>query len=271
MPPIVNVGAGGTGGWSSSTIVTGARSCLPSFAHRTWASETVNCSGGSIAWSSRIGISTSRGASSPLLNRTRVFVRLKSPPVWAEPPEVDTFTLAAPCDPPVRVTRTSAFPGPPSLVKNAGAPNWIIPAPCCGPAGHRAAGSGRTGGSLSIGWPSGVRPCACNSGGSTPCGSLMKASTADSAPASSLASASKLTCTVKASPAFTDDSGTLNVKGCFSCSFPSDPVSVTVKLSFVHAGTSESDDVPATPNHLWNERPPSSASPPASNKSPLAL
>ena len=64
MPPIVKLGGCG-GGVSSSAIVTSAVRCAPSFAQRGCDSESVNVWASSGAWSSRIGISTSRGEASP--------------------------------------------------------------------------------------------------------------------------------------------------------------------------------------------------------------
>ena len=62
--------------------------------------------------SSRIGTSTSRCDVSPFSNRTRVRVGLKSTRECAVPPLVLTITLAAPRDPPLRVTSTNAVPLP---------------------------------------------------------------------------------------------------------------------------------------------------------------
>ena len=67
-------------------------------------------SGDSRVRSSRIGTSTSRGEVSPFSKRTSVRVGLKSTPERAEPPLVLTMTLAAPRDPPLRVTSTNAVP-----------------------------------------------------------------------------------------------------------------------------------------------------------------
>ena len=136
---------------------------MPSRLHRTCASETLKLSGDSAARSSRIGTSTSRGEVSPFSNRTSVRVGLKSTPERAVPPLVLTVTLVAPRDPPLRVTSTNGVPLASPAV-NAGALSWTVPACGLGPAGHRAAGRGVTGGSLSLAPHAAVSPRAVSPG-----------------------------------------------------------------------------------------------------------
>ena len=77
--------------------------------------------------------------------------------------------------------------------------------------GQRAAGGAFTAGSRKRGLPRARRPLVFTSAGVSFCGSWMKASTADSRPRASIASASRLTWTANNSPSRTDFSGTFSV------------------------------------------------------------
>ena len=186
-----------------------------------------------------------------------------------------TVTLALPFVPPVRVTSRNIGMPVDSSVTYDGALSCSRPALLGPPSGQRAAGGDCTAGSANRGLPRGRRPLVFTSAGVSFCGSWMNASTADSRPRSSIASASRLTWTANSSPSRTDLRGTLIVTLCASSATACDLVprsstsSSMEKFPSSHSGRRESADVVA-----WiNQRPswPSMyATPPIEKKSPPA-
>ena len=275
MPPIVKLG-GCAGGVSSSAIVTLAARCAPSFAQRGRDSESVNVSASSGAWSSRIGISTSRGEASPpakvtvLRDLPEVASRcgragaggdgdaglaLRPARAGDEHEHRDAGRL-------VGDVRRRAELQPAGLARTrprGSGPPAAPSRPARGTAACRAA----------------RRPLVFTSAGVSFCGSWMNASTADSRPRPSIASASRLTWTANSSPSRTDLSGTFSVTLCASSATACDPVprsstsSSMEKSPSSHSGRRESADVAASivQRPSW---PSMYATPPTEKKSPPA-